>query len=534
MLKALLKKQFLELNTFYFQDKKTGKIRSKGGIAGMVILFIFVFASIGSMFFGVGKMLAAPMIAAGADWLYFTLLGVMSIFLGVFGGVFNTYAGLYHANDNDLLLSMPIPPSKVLFARLTGVYFMGLLYEALVFIPSVIVYWTEAAVTPLKVIFPILMLFMIGFIVMSLTCALGWVVAMVSAKMKNKSFFTVLFSLIFFGLYYVVCFKIYGIIQTLVENIEIVSQKVRNALYPFYLMGCACTGKVLPMLIFTAITAAVTLITCFILSRTFVKIATSKTNEKKAEYKEKKAKTSSIGRALMRKELKRFTSSPTYMLNSGLGIALLPIVSVLVVVKSDIINRTIASVALTAPFSSEFFAIMFTAAIGFILSMNMITAPSISLEGRSIWIAQSIPVEPSVILQSKRKFHLIMNVPVACVAVAAFGFVLRVDVSVFLTMLIYAVASVDFIASLGLMLNLKKPNLTWTNEVVPIKQGTSIIFTMFIGFLSNIIFVAFGAALYGIIGVMFSILAFDIILIVVTSLMKKWLKTKGSEIFASL
>ena len=42
MLKALLKKQFLELNAFYFQDKKTGKIRSKGGTAGFVLLFVFL------------------------------------------------------------------------------------------------------------------------------------------------------------------------------------------------------------------------------------------------------------------------------------------------------------------------------------------------------------------------------------------------------------------------------------------------------------------------------------------------------------
>lgn len=34
--------------------------------------------------------------------------------------MFNTYAGLYLANDNDLLLSMPIPIRTILCARLLG------------------------------------------------------------------------------------------------------------------------------------------------------------------------------------------------------------------------------------------------------------------------------------------------------------------------------------------------------------------------------------------------------------------------------
>ena len=43
------------------------------------------------------------------DWLYFTLMGLVAIFLGAFGSVFNTYSSLYLAKDNDLLLSLPIP-----------------------------------------------------------------------------------------------------------------------------------------------------------------------------------------------------------------------------------------------------------------------------------------------------------------------------------------------------------------------------------------------------------------------------------------
>ena len=42
MLKALVKKQFRELFQSYFQNRKTGKGRSKGGVIGMFILFVFI------------------------------------------------------------------------------------------------------------------------------------------------------------------------------------------------------------------------------------------------------------------------------------------------------------------------------------------------------------------------------------------------------------------------------------------------------------------------------------------------------------
>lgn len=52
--------------------------------------------------------------------MYFAMMGLLASFFGVFGSVFNTYAGLYLAKDNDLLLSMPIPIRTILCARLLG------------------------------------------------------------------------------------------------------------------------------------------------------------------------------------------------------------------------------------------------------------------------------------------------------------------------------------------------------------------------------------------------------------------------------
>ena len=84
------------------------------------------------------------------------------------------------AKDNDLLLSMPIPVSVLMASRLLGVYLMGLMYSGVVLLPAVIVYWIVAAPSAAAVAGSILLVLLVSIFVLTLSCALGWVVAKIS------------------------------------------------------------------------------------------------------------------------------------------------------------------------------------------------------------------------------------------------------------------------------------------------------------------------------------------------------------------
>ena len=128
-------------------------------------------------------------------WLYFALMSGIAVVLGAFGSVFNTYSGLYLPKDNDLLLCMPIPVRTVIAARLINVYLLGVMYSAVVLLPTMIVYWIVAGVTALNIIGGIVYFLTVTSAVLILSCALGWVVAKISLKLKNKSIIIVLISL---------------------------------------------------------------------------------------------------------------------------------------------------------------------------------------------------------------------------------------------------------------------------------------------------------------------------------------------------
>ena len=226
MLKTLLKKQLLELNRSFFVSSKTGKSKSSRSAAFTIVLFILLMVfAIGGIFFYMSYMMR-PLITFGMSWLYFSIMGATAALFGVFGSVFNTYSSLYDARDNDLLLSMPIPVRDIMAARLIGVYLMGLMYSGVVIAPAVCVYFITAR-PGISAVCTVIMAIAITAVVLVLSCILGWIVAKIAVKLKNKSIITVIVSIAFLGGYYYIYFKANEIISGIVANREAIAAKVR-------------------------------------------------------------------------------------------------------------------------------------------------------------------------------------------------------------------------------------------------------------------------------------------------------------------
>ena len=531
MFKALLKKQFLELVKLYLIDKK-GKRRSAGSIIGYVILFGFVFLSVGMMFFMVADGLY-PLVEAGLDWFYFSMLGMMTIFVGLFGSVFTTYTSLYLAKDNDLLLSMPIPPSVILGTRMITVYATSLLYSALVWIPALVRYFSSASASGLAVLLSILTLPVIALVVHVLTCFLGWGVALISVRLKNKSIITVVISLAFLALYYIVYFRINVILSQLIADADKVSAAVRVWAYPFYQMGLGASGEGLPFLLFAFIALALFALTYFILSKTFISIITRSASGKKAVYHEHAAKEHSVRGALIRKEAKKFVSSSVYMLNTGIGIVIMLAAAVLAVIKSDVVLRAVGIIE--DQFGSKSLVpVAVTVCVCMMASINCISAPSISLEGKKLEMLQALPIRPYDIIQAKMSFHFLVNIAPAIILTATLGILAGIEgLTVFFMsgcVMIFCGLSGEF----GLLMNILRPNLNWTNEAVPIKQSMSVVVTMFGGWALCILTGIGYLFLYKNIQASKYLLVVFWLYSIFSWLIRLWLKNKGAEKLAHL
>lgn len=485
---------------------------------------------LGTMFGVLSNTMCGPLAEMGMDWLYFVIMGMMAVFLGAFGSVFNTYSGLYLAKDNDLLLSMPIPVRVIMTSRLLSVYLMGLMYSGIVILPAILVYWFTVPVTAGRILGGVVLLVDISLFVLTLSCALGWVVAKISLKLKRKSFITVIVSLVFFGLYYFVCFRSQAMITDLLLNAEDVGNRIKG-IYPLYLFGRVGCGDGVAMLIVSAVVIALLALVWYLIARSFLHIATASGNTAKTVYHEKAVKPVSADAALLRKELGRFTASPLYMLNCGLGTVFLVVLAVLALIKGRevflMMNALFAG-------GEGFVTVLAALCLCLLAGSNDISTPSVSLEGKSLWIAQSLPIDPWQALRAKLRMHLLITelplvVCAVCVA-AVSGAALPEIVMMLVTPMVYVVLSAAF----GLFMGLKRPNLNWTSEVAPIKQGLAVFLSMFVGWL---VAVALGFLYYALmarVGAVAFLLTVTALFAVLALVLVRWLKTSGAKIYQHL
>ena len=530
MLKTLVKKQLMEIFRSYFYNAKTNKKRSTAGIIAYILLFAALMIGLGGMFTGLSVSLCVPLTQAGMGWLYFALMSLLAIFLGAFGSVFNTYAGLYAAKDNDLLLSLPIPVRTLMASRLLGVYLMGLMYAAVVIVPAVIVYWLRVSAAPMAILGGVLLTVLISVFVLTLSCALGWLVAKVSRKLKRKNFITVIISLAGIAVYYFFVFKAQTALEALVANAALYGEKIKGAAYPLYLVGCVGTGDGRAMLLVTLIVAALFALMWALLAHSFLKLSTATGASGLAVYRERTLKRQSADAALFKKELARFTASPNYMLNCGLGILLLPVAGVALVIKG---GELLPLLQMAFGNRGGCVEVLLCTGVCTIAAMNDMATPSVSLEGKNLWLAQSLPVTPWQVLRAKLKVQFALTAIPALVPLACMVLVLPLTPAlplIFVTALSY----IAFSACLGLTLGVMRANLTWTNELAPVKQSLAVAIAMFGGWAYALLLAGLYLLLGWRIGAAVYLALVSAATIAAALALLKWLKTKGAQRLAAL
>lgn len=522
MLKLLVKKELGEIFRSYYYDARKNRARSKAATIAYFVLFALLMVGVlGVIFTYLSVSICEPLCAIGADWLYFALMGLIAALLGIFGSVFNTFSALYLPKDNDLLLSLPIPTGVIMASRLLTVYLMGLMYSAVVLLPAVIVYRVSGG----TLWGGLTLLLLVSVFILTLSCLLGWVVAKVSQKLRFKSFLTVLISLLFFGGYYFVAFQAQTLINRLIEHAALYGKAIRANAYPVYLFGQVGAGSPRAALLLAAVVLALFGLMWLLLSRSFLRIATAGGSGAKKAYRQKPMRQKHVASALFGRELGRFVSSANYMLNCGLATLLLPVAGVLLLWKGGEVMQTLEAIFEA---TDGMPAALLCTALCLTAGLNGTAAPSVSLEGRSLWLAQSLPVTPWQILRAKLQLQLFLTLPPLLLCAACMAGLLPTAQLLLLGAQCTAYAFLS--ALLGLTLGLKLPNLNWTSE--PIKNSAPASLAHLIGMLYTALF-PLGLYLLPLSWKPYFV-CFLALTLGLCGLLYFWLRKKGTHIFATL
>lgn len=532
MILTLIKTRLAATFSGMMKSKKGNKTRSKGMIALFIILFIYLAVVFIALFASMFTMMAEPFEALGMGWLYYAMAGLMAFALCFIGSVFMAQHQIFEARDNELLLSMPIKPSAILISRMVSIYFFNLIYTLLIMAPALVVRLIILGMTAYEIILFILATLLIPMMSMAFSCLFGWILAMISAKMRNKNTITMILSVGFMALYFYFCTNLSNYITALAENGASIGEAIRKAVFPAYHMGVAIhDGKLLSIIIFIACAVIPFLVALYFINRNFIKITTTKAAAAKVKYKEKALRAQGVKKALLIKELKRFLGSAAYVLNAGMGLILMLVLTVALVINRD------AILAIASQFGM--FGISAPAIVCMLLcvcsSMNIISAPSISIESKTLWLMKSLPVSAFDALMAKAGAHF----SVCAIGILACGTVANIvvgsSVGEAVMMYIMPLCYSAFTAVADLLINLHMPKFDWINEAACVKQGGSVIVSMLVNMavVAIPLVVYFVALISAMSPVVFLIIA-SAFFAALAALTAFNLKTSGVKIFESL
>ena len=164
-----------------------------------------------------------------------------------------------------------------------------------------------------------------------------------------------------------------------------------------------------------------------------------------------------------------------YFWNAGLGLILLLAAGVASLILRDKLLVYLGMAGESIPLLP-----MAAAVICFCLCTCPIAAPSVSLEGKYLWILRETPISDHTLLWVKVGFQLLLTLP--CTVIAglclsiALGFQLWQGAVLLIATLLFAVGHAMF----GMLMGLTFPKLDAVNETVVIKQSLATTLAMFV------------------------------------------------------
>ncbi|MGN0479855.1 MAG: hypothetical protein ACI4GO_10525 [Hominenteromicrobium sp.] len=488
-MKTLLK---IQMKNLLFRMRQNGSKKKASG-AVVIGLLIFVLLCMEIIFFAMWSQLAV-FCEMGLDWLYFAMAGLVALAFAVFGSVFMTQTQLYDAKDNELLLSMPIRPMQILLSRMLVLLVMTGAFTLAVLLPAFAIYGVLYGVTVMKVIGWVLSSVGLILLAQALCCALGWLLHQFLARVRNKAVASLVYMILFLVVYFYGYFNANTLLTQLAQNGEQIAAAIQGAAWPLYALGQACSGDALSLLAVVLLCAAVFAAVCRALAASFVKTVSGRGTgrERRVKAVRNEAQVRSPLRAVSRKELRKFLTSSVYLTNMGLGVILIAALPAAALIFRSRLLEMLAMMEPLRPVVPGFVVL----ALSFCISTACISAPSVSLEGKSLWVIRSLPVSGRTVLLGKLRMHCLLVIPISAVSALVLG--LTVGCSAADTVLAAVLAALFgwFVGTVGLILNLLMPRFDWINEAGPCKQSAAVMLTIFGCYFVMLLFAGIFVLLY--------------------------------------
>ena len=462
------------------------KIKSKSQKkSSKMLLPIFLFICIFFTIWSYANMIMEPLVEVHLEYVLITIFVLLTFILTLVEGIYKSSSLLFNCKDDNLLLSLPIKKSTVLFIRIFKFYVFELIYNSMFMLPAILVYARYVPVEFNYYITSLIMLILLPIIPIVISCIIGAFISMTSSKFRYKNIAQIIITTILLLVILYFSFNIEGILKNIATKATNINDFITRIYYPAGVYHkLLISFNIKDLLIFIAINILIFVLSIKIVSNVYFKINSNvksvATNNKNRNYK---ITYHRIMPSLIKKEFQRFITSPVFIINAGFGLVLYIVASIGLVLKFDSIKSgiIIEGEMLSFDIITSYFSVIIFILICTTSFMTSITSSMISLEGKSFNILKSLPITPFKIINSKVLSALYIMVP--CILLGNIIIFIKFKLSLIeiLLLLISSLVLPAISSIIGIIINLKYPKMDAENDTEVVKQSMSSMVAVFSG-----------------------------------------------------
>lgn len=515
-------------SAFDFLNMKRSKSRKKNiSVTTILVLGFLMFAFLSATY---SFLMGTALKSFGALDVLPGLFMAVTCLMILFTSIYKVKGVLFGFKDYDIVMSLPVKTWVVVASRLMLLYLINMVFVLSLLVPNYIIYGIMAKPSPVFYVLSMVSLLFIPIIPIIIASILGVILAVISAGFKYSNVIHMILMFASIILIFVVSFQMQDESQFMEFGTLIRDKMVE--VYPlaaWYLKGII-DYDILSYVAFLVVSFLALIVFSIIVGRYFKWMNTAMSAKRTTtNYQVKELKKSGQLKALFKKEAKRYFSCTIYVFNTAFGLVLMLIGAIaLLFFKSEQIEQI-----LDIPAAAGMLKDMVPYLMSFMVGMVAITASSISLEGKNIWILKSSPISANTILGAKIIFSLSLTIPVSFLTALIAGFGLKMSFLNFLLTILLPIAYCYLTAVLGLVINLKLPMLEWKNETVVVKQSAA----SMLGTLSSFLTVGIPFVLLIVVDGM-NKMAFGfgtvVVVLLVSGLLQSYLNNQGGKLINRL
>ena len=512
-----MKKLWSLIKATLSSDMQIFKYKSKSDKKSSKIIFI-VFLTLLLFFciYSYADMFMEPLSKMHLEYVVLTLFILITSILTISEGIYKTSSLIFNCKDDNLLLSLPIKRSTVLFIRIFKFYLFELLYNSLFLAPAMVLYPRYVSVDASYFVVSIISLFILPIIPIIISCLIGAFISKTSSKFKFKNIAQIILITIFLLVVLYASFNLKSILNNIASNASSINEVITKLYYPAGAYIKLITNfNILELLLFILIHIVLFIIMIYVLSKVYFTINSKVKEVSVSKYSsEYKIKTHSKTISLIKKEFNKFINTPVFVTNAAFGLVLHVAACILIAFKFNDLEGMLGQYEIPMTFDQvkSYIPIVCFGLTCFASLLSSITSSMISLEGKSFIILKSLPIKPARIIFSKVLTSIIIMLPF--IFIGNIVLFIRFNFSI-IQILLLVIASIilPLVAeTIGILINLKYPKMDAENDTEVVKQSISTTIAVFVGMF------LIGITVFGLIKLITLNINIDLVLLISVSL----------------